>query len=254
MFQFHFQGDHVSRIHFFPGMALCDLIQKQHLSHDIISDAFQLIAKKTDEKQSAYQHFKDIRVYSTDEDLQDSQFHAEDIILAGSIGGMLANQFIKTHHLKNPRIVAFESLGLTPFEQVWHFISARGKKYISKNHIELCWKDAGIGHNSYMLHPDKDRLIAKSAGPLKVGKLDAVKGDQKTGYFYLYDKVSFLNNDTGKQKSVNNVLMRCDMAGELIIPENQFDQVSIILDVIVYSAYARTLGNIDLMPDGFSIL
>lgn len=243
----------MSCIHFFPGMAVQNLIHKQHLSLEIIKNAFQCIANKDGGKQSSYQYFKNIYVYITESDLPNSQFNESDIILAGSIGGVLANHYIKLHHIKNPRIVAFESLGLNQLDHVWHFITSHGQKYISKNHIEFLWNDAGIGHNAYMLHPHKDKLIKKSEKPLKIGELEALKGDHEKGYFYLYDTIDFINTDTGNQKTVNNVLMRCDSAGELIISENSFDQVSIMLDVLVFSAHARAFENIDLMPIGFSV-
>lgn len=235
-------------IHFFPGTAPCNLIDKQYLSNEMIILAF----KKIQETSLEYTHFQNIYVYSNDKHLTDNLYHEGDIIIAGSAGGKRADKFIKYHHIKNPNIIAFEAIGLENYgKNVWQFISENGNAYASSRQVILTWDDKTIGHNSYMIHPEKE-MILNVNDSVKIGELKADAGDKKTGYFYLFPQVIISRLNTPNSKILNNVLIRCTNDGTIIIPKNPYEQSTIIIDVIVKAAYARQKSDLNLMPASFA--
>ena len=242
----------MSNIHFFPGSALTGLMKKKKLSYDAIQQTFHKI--KTKEKNNPHDlFFQDFFIYFEEHEIPIRTFKKDDVIMTASSGGQLAHRFIHYHHIDSPVIVAFEALGLADYgQQVWHFISQQGEHFADKTHRKYRWEDKGIGHNCYMLHPDMDKIIEKSADPIRISELyKKENGPQE--YFYLFDQVIITHSQTGKQKKLRNILMRCNAKAELIILPNHYDQVCLNIDVIICAAFARINNSIESMPDGFKV-
>jgi hypothetical protein len=243
----------MSNIHFFPGSALIGLIMKKKLSHDAIQQAFQKIkTKETNHPHDLF--FQEFFIYSAEQEINIHTFKKNDVIVAGSRGGLLAHQFIQFHAIVNPMIVAFEALGLIDYgQQVWHFISQQGERFAHVSHRKYRWDDKDMSHNCYMLHPDMDNIIGKNADPIRITEWWVRKKNEPQEYFYLFDQVAISHSQTGIQKKVRNILMRCNEKAELIIPPNHYDQVCLNMDVIIGAAFARVNNSLESMPDGFRV-
>jgi len=237
----------MANIHFFPGAALCALIQQRLISPELIENTFNVIRSTAANKVDPYQHFNVMRVYTDDNVLKINDYQQDDIIIAASAGGLRAKEFILLNQIAAPTIVAFEALGLSDYgSSVWHFVSQKGLHYASRPQCIFHWNDESVGHNPYMLHPQKDQVTALNVDPILIGELVSNISEVKQGYFYLYHEIC-VTNQTTKNKILTHVLLRCNESKQYIVEHNKNLNVSIIMDVIIYAGYARLMNDIKLM-------
>lgn len=234
-------------IHFFPGGAFCSLVDKQHIYSNILQAAFKQI--KNSNTQPSYAAFDDLMIYTSSDQFKQSHYHENDIIVAASAGGNLAKQFIISNQINNPAIVAFEAESMMNYQtDVWQFVSWKGRGYGSSKEITFFWDDTGIGHNSYMLHPIKDKIITKSKDPILLHK------ESHGEVFYLFNQITILNSETQAQKVLSNVILRCDASGNWLNQKNPNDSASMLMDMMVNIAYAKLKDDETLLPAGFNAL